>query len=189
MRIIAISGKAGAGKNTVAKMLHDIDPNYTIISFGDKLKEICSSLTSIPVHHWEQRKFKEQHQDRLGCSGREYMVRIGQALRNADPDILIKALFADLPAHRKYIIADARTCAELEAVKLYGGTVIRIERIGLETGNDITETELDCYPYFDYTVQNNSSLSNLFFRVLNIQQLIAAQAAKPFWQQRAIQIL
>lgn len=189
MRIIAISGKADAGKNTVAKMLQDLDPKYTITAFGDRLKEVCAYLTGIPLSRWNDRTFKEQYQDTLGCSGRTYMVRLGQALRGTDDHVLVKALFANLSIQQNYIIADARLMTEVEAIKHYGGVVIRVERPDPETGNDATEVSLDTYPCFDYTIQNTGSLTDLFYKVLGVYESISAEPLKQAATLRPIQIL
>jgi len=58
--IIGISGKLGSGKDTVAKIIQDIDPTigWEIKKYADKLKQIASILTGIPREKFEDQNFK-----------------------------------------------------------------------------------------------------------------------------------
>lgn len=58
--LIGISGKAGSGKNTVASLLQEIDHSFEQKAFAAKLKEVCSILTGIPAHIFEDQEFKKE---------------------------------------------------------------------------------------------------------------------------------
>lgn len=57
--LIAISGKAGSGKNTVASMLQELNSNFQEKAFAAKLKQVASMLTGIPMHKFEDQEFKK----------------------------------------------------------------------------------------------------------------------------------
>lgn len=58
--IIGLSGYAKSGKDTVAEMIQEIQPNeWQIKKFSGKLKVIASLLTGIPVDKFEDQNFKQ----------------------------------------------------------------------------------------------------------------------------------
>lgn len=58
--IIGLSGYAKSGKDTVAEMIQEIQPNeWEIKKFSGKLKVIASLLTGIPVAKFEDQEFKQ----------------------------------------------------------------------------------------------------------------------------------
>lgn len=63
MAIIAISGKMGHGKDTVADFIKHLDAenNWQIKKFAGKLKIVASILTGIPVHMFEDPEFKDSY--------------------------------------------------------------------------------------------------------------------------------
>ena len=60
MAIIALSGYAGSGKDEVAKMIQEIQPDkdWQVKKFSGKLKQIASILTGIPEYKFEDQDFK-----------------------------------------------------------------------------------------------------------------------------------
>lgn len=73
-----------------------------------------------------------------------------------------------------WLIPDVRFPNEAEAVKERGGKVIRIERIGMDTSdNHPSETALDSYERFDYTIHNTGDLVELVGLVRNIYTSIS----------------
>lgn len=58
--IIGLSGYAKSGKDTVAEMIQEIQPNeWQIKKFSGKLKTIASLLTGIPADKFEDQEFKQ----------------------------------------------------------------------------------------------------------------------------------
>lgn len=59
--IIGVSGRIFSGKDTVGKMIQDLDPkrSWQIKKFAGKLKQIATILTGIPVEKFEDQEFKK----------------------------------------------------------------------------------------------------------------------------------
>jgi hypothetical protein len=57
--LIGLSGYSGSGKDTVGKIIWDLDHNWEIKKFAGKLKLIASILTGIPVDMFEDQEFKK----------------------------------------------------------------------------------------------------------------------------------
>lgn len=123
--LISISGSAGHGKDTVAKIiqwllrgsglgsipLEDIakdsrhldaflldSSGFEIKKFAGKLKEIASILTGVPIHKWEDQEFKnEKMPEDWGMTYREFLQRLGtEAMRDGlHKDIWVNSLFSD----------------------------------------------------------------------------------------------
>ena len=179
--IIGISGKAGSGKDTAAKMLEvlyanpDISyedfanrkyKNFTdiqVMHFADILKETVRALFGIGEWETNTQEGKKVTINWIGKTVRELLQEVGQGLRDAiDPDLWIKALFANTEGWSNYIIADVRYLNELEAIKERDGVLIRIDRNGAGAGNHSSETALDDYNDWDVHIENNGSLESLF---------------------------
>ena len=179
--IIGISGKAGSGKDTAAKMLEVLyaNPNISyedfanrkyknfadiqIMHFADILKETVQTLFGIGEWETGTQEGKKVTISWIGKTVRELLQEVGQGLRDAvDPNLWIKALFANTEDWSNYIIADVRYPNELEAIKERDGVLIRIDRNSAGTGNHSSETALDDYNDWDVRIENNGSLKSLF---------------------------
>lgn len=187
--IIGISGKAQAGKDTIAGMLQVLltNPHITwdmynsdicyawdhfIVHYADLLKEVSQEMLDMPFDDFNNQEVKQQYIDWLGMTVREFLQKLGTAVRKEiDPDFWVKALF-NTYHNGNVIIADVRFPNEAEAIKERGGILIRIERPGAGAGNHISETALDNYDKFDYIVNNDGTLEDLFKRISNIRSFL-----------------
>ena len=179
--IIGISGKAGSGKDTAAKMLEVLYANpdisyedfanrryknfadIQVVHFADILKETVQVLFAIGEWETNTQEGKRVTVDWIGKTVRELLQEVGQGLRDAiDPDLWVKALFANTEDWANIIIADVRYPNELEAIKERGGILIRIDRNGAGAGNHSSETALDDYNDWDFHIGNNGSMEDLF---------------------------
>lgn len=106
-----------------------------------------------------------------GITPREILQRAGtEAMRNTfDQDIWIKTLQKRLQSDPKqlYAISDVRYKNEAEAIKSWGGKVIRIDRDYPDkpTSNHISETELDGWDGWDDIIDNHSTFTNLYNQI------------------------
>lgn len=177
MAIIGLSGYAGSGKDTVAQMIQELQPdkNWQIKKFSGKLKQMASLLTGIDVKKFEDQNFKKDgtvimmHNILLPESFKKYQIReflqfLGtECVRDLlGEDIWINALLKDYDYEKdNWIVTDVRFLNEAEAIANYGkiGYCIRINR-----GNAInahpSETALDKY-VLDYRLDNMGDLEDL----------------------------
>ena len=179
--IIGISGKAGSGKDTAAKMLEVLYANpdisyedftnkryknfadIQIVHFADSLKETAQVLFRIGEWETNTQEGKKTTINWIGKTVRELLQGIGQGLRDAiDPNLWIKVLFANTENWSNYIIADVRYPNEVYAIKKRNGVLIRIDRKGAGAGNHSSETALDDYKEWDVHIENNGSIEDLF---------------------------
>ena len=179
--IIGISGKAGSGKDTAAKMLEVLYANpdisyedfvnkrykdfadIQIVHFADSLKETTQVLFRIGEWETNTQEGKKTTIDWIGKTVRELLQGIGQGLRDAiDPNLWVKILFANTEDWSNYIIADVRYPNEVYAIKKRNGILIRIDRKGAGAGNHSSETALDNYKEWDVHIENNGSIEDLF---------------------------
>ena len=179
--IIGISGKAGSGKDTAAKMLEVLYANpdisyedfankryknfadIQIVHFADSLKETAQVLFRIGEWETNTQEGKKTTINWIGKTVRELLQGIGQGLRDAiDPNLWVKILFANTEDWSNYIIADVRYPNEVYAIKKRNGVLIRIDRKGAGAGNHSSETALDNYKEWDVHIENNGSIEDLF---------------------------
>src|SRR5690606_31210564 len=154
MKLIGISGKKESGKDTVARMLTDINKKYKRSPFAYSLKATASLLTGIHISMWDDREFKENYCAVIDTTPRDYMQRLGDAMRLFDEEVFIKACFNNMHESESYIITDVRYKNEAEAIKKRGGYVIRVNRSGIAVNNHVSETDLDDYKRFDCIIEN-----------------------------------
>lgn len=189
--LISISGNAGHGKDTVGKIIQWLlsgnvgevsvedavkysehewwiqeQSGFEIKKFADKLKQIASILTGVPIKKWEDQYFKNETMPRewwvpnWSCEEdpfdpvtyRIFLQVLGtEAIRdNIHRDTWINALFADYKPQKlseynpsKWIITDTRFPNELNAVKERGGITIKVVRTEIDSvGNRVLSNHI-----------------------------------------------
>ncbi len=171
MTIIGISGKATAGKDTVAyyygKYCKD---RCTILHFADSLKDCCQGLL-IPFGTYDM-SLQETKKLIIPWMGKDYTVRnllqdVGNAFRDSiTPDFWVNIMIGKIAAINKngsidtILIPDVRYPNEFRMIKDLGGEVWRVERPNIEVMNHISETALDDYT-FDKVIENNGTITDL----------------------------
>tara|TARA_Y100000996_G_scaffold329389_1_gene265527 strand:- start:21 stop:626 length:606 start_codon:yes stop_codon:yes gene_type:complete len=170
--IIAISGKAGAGKTLSATILYNMMkdlPNVTVKlkSFSKPVYQIASVILNQKVSHIQDNK---NHQAApYDITHREVLQLIGQSFRDLlDPDV-----WNNIVLDQEYnddtdiiIIDDLRYQNEIENIKLKGSTFIfRIERETSNTKEKFrqhkSEIDLDKNQHWDTIIENNSDIESL----------------------------
>lgn len=178
MIICGIFGHAQSGKGVAADLI-DREFGFVQVAFAEALKEVCSILYSLPLDMFEgANKYKKLES---GISIREILQQTGTKVREMDKDIWVKNAFRrgyarfkksnieaitnQIPEAqvRGILFSDMRYLNELEAVKQARGYLIKIIRPEVEDGGEewrkhASETELDSYTKWDYTIENKGTV-------------------------------
>jgi hypothetical protein len=163
-RVIALVGLAGCGKSTVAKHL-TARHGYRVEKFAGPLKDMLRAF-GLTEEHIEG-KLKEEPTPLLcGRSPRFAMQTLGAEWGR---DLIHPSLWVGAWMHRAgtgYVVTDdCRFSNESAAVRLLGGTVIRIVRpvIGAPQGH-ISETEQSEIPA-DHVIVNDGTYGELLAQI------------------------
>lgn len=193
--IIGVIGKMGTGKDTVAKMIKEIQPEYgwEVRQFSAKLKQVASILTGIDVARFDDQQFKRQQMDpEWNMTYREFLQRLGtDAIRNVlHNNVWINALMAEykLIEHKigdnlvvnrypNWIISDVRFINEAETIRRMGYPLVKIIR-DVSSDNHVTETEMDKYHRHHYEIDNNGNLDNLRDQVKSLLSRVSPTISK-----------
>lgn len=142
MRLIAISGKIGVGKSTVADCLLEMIPGAVRMSFAGPLKEEVSRLYHVPLELCYSQAGKQsivfigqEGVDLLGAHTmqlRLVLQKHGMMRRTQDPAYWDNKMRAALYAAEAsgcpaVVVDDARFVSELELLRAAGGELYRIE--------------------------------------------------------------
>lgn len=170
VNIIAISGKARAGKNSLADAIGRIGSQFNLevvnVSFADKLKQIARdnfSLTEEQVNGNDKEVFDERWQQ----TPRQILQKLGEGYRNISKDYWVDVVLDKFKSSNKILWtnADCRYVNEAVKIKEIGGIVVRVERDsslrGIVTNpNHPSEVELDSFS-FDDVFDNNGPIEKL----------------------------
>ncbi len=166
MRIFLITGKAGSGKNEVAKIIQNNLENTVITGLSKYIKLFALELTN-----WNGSDDNKP---------RAFLQNMGDTLRDINEDFLTKRMADDFTVYQKsgiqnVIISDVRLIHEIEyfnKLKEYDVITIRVNSINSKRNlnkdekNHHTETELDNYKT-QYLIENKFD-NNLEKDVLRI---------------------
>lgn len=150
--VIGLTGRAGAGKDTLAADLAAY--GYRRVAFADPLKR--AAYDTNPRVDTGSGSWSVQYLvDRLGWDGakrypevREYLQRFGVAMRDAVPGVWLAAaqhsIEAALAAGESVVVTDVRFEDEARMIRGLGGLVARVTRPGVAPVSDhVSETNVD----------------------------------------------
>lgn len=155
-KIYVLSGKAKSGKNYVGEMIEKNSSNPISISYAYYLKDYTKRILNWDgSEETKPREFLQQ----LGIELIQKEISKMMLIDRVKQDIEVFSYFYDT-----IIITDARLKEEVEMPKKYFSnvTTIRIIRTDYEDGltelqkKHVTETGLDTYTNFDYTIENHN---------------------------------
>lgn len=170
MRIFLVAGKAGSGKNEVAKLIKEYYiyklEECAITSYSKYIKNFCLELTD-----WDGTP---------GNKPREFMQSLGDKIRGIDPEYFTSNMIRDIDVYKEYVnnlvIADVRMPNEIEKIRenydevyaIYVVNQFGSSKLSLKEQAHITETALEEYTDFDYTIANDelSALKDKVFKIL-----------------------
>lgn len=182
---IAILGKAGVGKNTIATMIASDIMNlktheYKISAFANKIKEIttlmfpnCSQEAMYGNSELRQNRVQSDLDKviEILVSFRQVALDIGKLGRRYNPLFWVGHIaneYLNLDKEIKlYIIGDLRFREEYEWLKAHDFVMCRVKRDTELKIDDISETDQDGLSddKFDIIIDNNCSIEELRKRV------------------------
>lgn len=189
LKIVSILGKKGNGKDYVSSLLIDkLKTRYStkiqVLAFADKLKEVLSIITGVPLDLFYVQSFKEsyminmktfdveeidnrcQHisKDQQISENVDFWISIRELLQYFGTDVMqntfgknvwINSVIKNLNESKFNIITDVRFLTEYNALKDKGAFTIRVENEYVEnTDTHASETEADQITA-DFVIKNN----------------------------------
>jgi ribose 1,5-bisphosphokinase PhnN len=153
--VIGLSGKAGSGKDTVFGYIAEA-LNVTVMNqkFSHLLKVYASTLLGVDKNKFEDQDFKASviAGSNPAMTYREFLLEFGTTImRRVDSDYWVKAAMKKIDENYINVFTDMRFPNELQAVKEYGGISIRVDMVGNEGADHISDKALD-NEFFDYTI-------------------------------------
>ena len=168
--IIGVGYRMGVGKDEVANQL--CRRGYKVLRFADALKEAACTIFGWKRSDLEDLNFKMTVDEFWGETPRALLQRMGtEAMRNnIRDDVWIQALRRRITASgaERIVIPDVRFVNEAEAVKSWGGYVLKVTRPGFEApgitqaqAKHSSETEMDAYDAWDGHMVNSGTIAEL----------------------------
>lgn len=166
-KLIGISGKARAGKDTLAG--HFASLGYEKLAFASGVKQVTALLAGEPERLFHDDSEKELYSPSLGMTRRRAMQNVGNGLREAvGPNVWIRPLMArwETCGRIPTVVSDVRYPNEAEAIRAAGGIVIRIDRpnapglVG-DASSHVSEAPLPAN-LIDLVVVNDGSCGDLY---------------------------
>ena len=180
--IIAITGHKFSGKSTVARLLHNAT-GYEVVSFADKLKDVCCALSGCTREDLEDYDFKENELvpdylrpycgDAKKPTFRAFLQHFGsEVMRCVNDNIWVDCTLSNCGENA--IISDCRFPNEARAVKARGGIVIKVVRPDVKASDSHQSETLIDKIEADYTLWNDTTLENLVANVDSLVRLLRA---------------
>ena len=157
--IIGISGKAGAGKDTVLEMIKEQVGDVHNRKFSGSLKELASELLGVEASMFESQEFKESFINGSYMTFRDFLIELGMLMRKVDHNYWVKKSM-EIINDGINVFTDMRFPNEMNAIKDMGGVTVRINRNGNDGIDHESDTALDGGT-FDYVIHNLGDLDDL----------------------------
>lgn len=190
-KIVSLSGKARAGKDTIGEMLH----GFKRYAFADTLKKYCAEAFDLPLELFHNNDLKDKpfstpikldvsilnkisdvmgfdthdHYYRVGCgimlvSPRHLLQFVGTDLirKCVDDDFWINKTVQNLKDEKgNAFISDSRFSNERKALKTLGAKLVLVKRDNSVSGGHVSENDLGNDSEYDMVIDNNGSLEDL----------------------------
>jgi len=159
--IIGISGKAGSGKDTVYNMMEEMYASKKImmnVKFAKALKDKAGGLLEVDPEMFESQEFKASKipTSEEEMTYRDFLLLFGtEVMRRVDPNYWVNIAMKDAELFEQYaytpVFTDVRFPNELQAIKDVGGIILRVDMVGNEGVDHISDSALDD-AQFDYRI-------------------------------------
>jgi hypothetical protein len=177
--IIGFGHVAQSGKDTAARYLA-VNHFFTHGAFAGALKDAAGAMFGLSTEQLHGRT-KEVVDPFWGVTPRNLLQRLGtEAGRNVfGDDIWIRALRRriETSSSARWAISDVRFPNEAEAIRAWGGYLVRIDRPGAGATGGIarhaSETALEGWDGWDETIVNDSTLDAFHTKIEDLHARIA----------------
>lgn len=177
--LYAISGKARAGKNTVASLIVEKfglpESKTKIVALADPMKHIVKSMFPeaseeclFGPSELRSKVISDKYLDKQGkpLTYRQVLIDLGAFGRQYNTDIWLDCLVEDAKRSIEkwvYIVSDVRFINEFNFLKKAGFCMIRVLRDESAHIDDISETQQEIIPNseFNHVIVNNGTLQDL----------------------------
>ena len=163
---IGLVGYSQSGKDTVADILVK-NYGYTRVAFADKIREFLYDLNPMvacsPTGYlqdlvnlvgWDAAKQEPQVRRLLQDLG-------NSARKTIDENVWVTLALGNIDVNQRVVITDVRFENEAMMIKLMGGQLWRVKRVGVGPVNDhVSESELEGYKV-DQIFVNNGTIEDL----------------------------
>lgn len=176
MKIFVICGKARAGKDTFCSLIRSYYKEQNIktinLQFSSYIKEYAKKIAN-----WDGDDTDKP---------RELLQELGTEVirKKIDPLFFVKRIIGDIKVYSNYFdvitISDARAKVELDLIKenFDNVCIIKVVRPNFDNGltkkqqQHFTETDLDDYEKFDYTIINDGTIEDLKKKFEDLMKVI-----------------
>jgi hypothetical protein len=153
---IAFIGKMCSGKSFICQYLQSLQPEFEILSFASKIKDIAIELYGM--------EYKD----------RELLQKIGSKMREIDEDVFSKYLIKESKKYNFVLVDDVRYPNELFYLKKNGFILVKLvissqlqkERLHQLYGNK-AEQHIALLEHSSEILQDNMD-DNLFDKIINV---------------------
>ena len=166
MLIIGITGKAGAGKDTVSDYIVE-QYMFNTIAFADTVKKTASEMFKIPLDDFYNRDKKEVLNKTWNMSPRKIIQLLGTECGRAifGEDVWVKRAFVELEYYKNelgIIFSDVRFDNEADMIRSKGGFIINVVNDNVEEVEEHS-SESGITPHTtDVLIYNNHDKESLY---------------------------
>lgn len=186
LKMIALTGPKGSGKDTVARLITEQYDDVKTIAFADPIKKVINDLFELdPSNNDQYDAFKRTHVTYQlpgymshAVYGRELVREIGMLMRGYD-DYQFNQYVVDRvnsESANLWIVTDVRFNNEFQLMKSMMVPIIQITRSGCNYDGHVTERGF-APGTVDFTITNDGSLADLNTQTENIVKKIMKEWA------------
>lgn len=162
-KIIGIAGRSRAGKDTIAQIIIDSHPEYSIRRLATPLKKAIVDLYGFAPDQLET-DLKEVKDERWDKTPRETIQSLTDYMMTyMGTDFFTRQLYNGYTEGEHIIIPDIRYEHDIEEIHRRNGIVIKVER-PLSNVSHKFESQVDTLNY-DYLINNCGSIEDMKYSV------------------------
>lgn len=185
MKIIALTGPKGSGKDTVGQLIKQMYPQYNpeTVAFADPVKNAIKHIFNLgdeSVYSYDRLKRAtlklKDEDDFYTIDGRRLVREIGMLMRSYDEKQFTRYVFDTINKEpdRLWVVTDLRFDNEYLFLKQIGAKVVKIIRPSYSYDGHITERAFDDH-LVDYKLMNDGDLNYLRIRVESVMRTMVEE--------------